>query len=156
MNNDKLQKLIIAAKKIGATALDEASATDAVDSFPTKTLKEIEEAGLLTASVSSKYGGRNLGLLPETNKALLTILKHIGSGNLVMGRVLEGHINAQILIDEFGSEAQNNVVCANAAMASPRAKAEVRPSVVFKVVVVRCDMVKTPVSGARFGHHGIY
>ena len=106
MVNTKFQELIIAAKRIGVHALDDASTTDNVNSFPTETLKEIEAAGLLIAAVSSRYGGYDVGLLPFTNTAMLTILKNIGSGNLVMGRVLEGHMNAQILINKFGTAAQ--------------------------------------------------
>lgn len=106
-NNTTLEDLVFTAKNIGITSLSEATDTDAVDAFPKKTLAEIAAAKLLSASVSSNYGGQDLGLAPGTNLALLTILKHIGSGNLVMGRVLEGHINAQILINQFGTETQN-------------------------------------------------
>ena len=103
---EALAHLLQAAQNTVQHALVEAAQTDSSDSFPQKTLAEITNAHLLTASASSKYGGADLGLLPGTNFALLTILKHIGSGNLVMGRVLEGHINAQLLIHQFGTEEQ--------------------------------------------------
>lgn len=94
------------AKIIGKESLLEASETDSNISFPEKTLVKLKSAQLLTATISEKYGGQNLGLKPGTNLAMLTILKNVGKGNLVMGRVLEGHINAQILIDQFGSDRQ--------------------------------------------------
>lgn len=98
--------LIKAAKSIAANALTVAAETDAVHLFAEKTLDEIKEAKILTASISSNFGGKDLGLKPGSNFALLQLLKIIGSGNLVMGRVLEGHINAQLLIAQFGSEEQ--------------------------------------------------
>ena len=103
---EALAYLLQAAQKTIQNALAEAAQTDSSDSFPQKTLAQITNAHLLTASASSKYGGADLGLIPGTNYALLTILKHIGGGNLVMGRVLEGHLNAQLLIHQFGSEEQ--------------------------------------------------
>lgn len=101
-----LVALIRAAQVIGESALVEAAETDDVLSFPEKTLAQLTSAKLLMASVSERYGGQNLGLVPGSNLALLTILKNLGRGNLVMGRILEGHINAQILIHQFGSEKQ--------------------------------------------------
>lgn len=101
-----LKKLLLSAKKIGTLSLEEAANTDAVDSFPEKTLYQIKSSNLLTACIPKIYGGQDLGLKPGTNSALLSILKYIGSGNLVMGRVLEGHMNAQILINQFGTDDQ--------------------------------------------------
>lgn len=98
--------MVISADEIGIASLKEAAHTDSIHSFPEITLEKLKSANLLTASIPIKYGGQNLGLVPGTNLAMLTILKNIGSGNLVMGRVLEGHINAQILINQFGSKAQ--------------------------------------------------
>ncbi len=103
---DALEALVAAAQNTIPDSLAEAAETDAVDSFPQKTLAAIRAGGLLTACIAAAYGGHNLGLVPGTNFALLRILKHIGAGNLVMGRVLEGHINAQLLLHQFGTKAQ--------------------------------------------------
>lgn len=105
----KLKELVISSQMIGNTIAAEAAATDSVDSFPKIALAKMKSENLLTASISEVYGGKNLGLKPGTNLALLTILKNIGRGNLVMGRVLEGHINAQILINQFGSKKQKKL-----------------------------------------------
>lgn len=104
----RLENLVLSAKKIGINSLVDAAESDSVTSFPEKTLAKIIEAKLLTATIPSKYGGMGLGLITGTNLAMLKILKHIGSGNLVMGRVLEGHINAQILIHQFGTKKQQH------------------------------------------------
>lgn len=105
MNKD-LGILIAAAKEISEDALTEAAVTDEVNLFPEKTLEIIKIKGLLSASIPKDFGGKNLGLETGTHFGLLQILKYIGSGNLVMGRVLEGHINAQLLIHQFGTISQ--------------------------------------------------
>lgn len=114
-SENTLETLIAAAEDAIAPALAEAAETDAVDAFPQKTLAVLQDGGLLTACVASAYGGQDLGLLPGTNFALLSILKHIGAGNLVLGRVLEGHMNAQLLLYQFGSPAQQERFARDAA-----------------------------------------
>lgn len=101
-----LSELVTASQFVSAASVSEAAETDSEQSFPEKTLAKLKSSKLLTASIPDEYGGQNLGLKPGTNLALLTILKNIGKGNLVMGRVVEGHINAQILINRFGNKKQ--------------------------------------------------
>lgn len=110
----KFSDLITSSQLIEESSLVEAAKTDSIKAFPEKTLAKLKLTGFLTASIPEKYGGRNLGLVPGTNLALLNILKNIGKGNLVMGRVLEGHINAQILINRFGSEKQKKLFAQDA------------------------------------------
>lgn len=98
--------LIKSVKEMIPYSLTEASETDSPKLFPEKTLQILKNLNLLTASVSSDFGGKNLGLKSGSNDALLTILKLIGAGNLVVGRIIEGHINAQILINQFGTVKQ--------------------------------------------------
>lgn len=114
ISRSKLAELVISAQIIGEESVAEAAETDSVNSFPEKALAKLRSSKLLTASICKKYGGQNLGLIPGTNLAMLMILKKIGSGNLVVGRVLEGHINAQILINQFGSEKQKKLFAADA------------------------------------------
>lgn len=92
-----------AVKETIPHALKEASETDSPKSFPEKTLQILKNSNMLTACISSDFGGKNLGLKVGSNHALLTILTLIGSGNLVVGRIIEGHFNAQFLIDRFGT-----------------------------------------------------
>lgn len=114
MNKSKVAKLVMSAKIIGKSSLSEAAETDSVSSFAEQTLVKIKDTELLTACLPVKYGGHNVGLLPGTNLALLEILKYIGKGNLVIGRVLEGHFNAQLLINQFGTEKQKKLFAAEA------------------------------------------
>lgn len=110
----KLSELVKSSKRICAISLEEAAITDSVKSFPKKTLVNLKSHHILTASIPKEYGGHNLGLISGTNQAMLTILKNIGKGNLVMGRILEGHINAQLLINQYGSEKQKRLFAKDA------------------------------------------
>lgn len=101
-------ELLLSCEGVAQQALLESSETDSTDSFPVKTLELLRKSPILTACISSDFGGLNLGLVPGSNFALLTLLKCIGGGNLVMGRVLEGHMNAQLLIAQFGTESQKS------------------------------------------------
>lgn len=101
-----LDDLISRAKLIADEASEEAAATDSTENFPVETLRKIAENGLLGAALPKRFGGVELGLEAGTNYALLQILKHFGRGNLVVGRVCEGHFNALLLINLFGSDAQ--------------------------------------------------
>lgn len=101
-----LENLIERAKRIGDEAFGEAAATDSIEKFPAETLRKIAENDLLLAPVSKTFGGADLGIESGTNHALLQILKHFGRGNLVVGRVYEGHFNALLLIKLFGSDEQ--------------------------------------------------
>ncbi|MCD9856652.1 acyl-CoA/acyl-ACP dehydrogenase [Epilithonimonas sp. JDS] len=110
----KLSDLVLSSQILGKASIAEAAKTDSVTSFPEKTLVKLKSSRLLTASIPEEFGGLNLGLTPGTNLALLNILKNIGKGNLVMGRILEGHINAQILINQFGNVKQKKLFSSEA------------------------------------------
>ena len=101
-----LDELILCAKQIGDESFGEAAATDSTEKFPVETLRKIAENYLLSAPLPEDFGGKNLGLESGTNHALLQILKHFGRGNLVVGRVYEGHFNALLLINLFGTNEQ--------------------------------------------------
>jgi alkylation response protein AidB-like acyl-CoA dehydrogenase len=62
-------------------------------------------AGLLTAALSPALGGVGLGE-PAAALALLQVLYHVGRGNLAVGRLFEGHVNALLLVQRFGTPAQ--------------------------------------------------
>lgn len=101
-----LEEWIMRAKKIGDESSKEAADTDSTDKFPVETLLKITENHLLSVGFPALHYGAGLGLEAGTNYALLCILKHLGRGNLVIGRVYEGHINAILLMALFGSNEQ--------------------------------------------------
>ena len=103
---DDLSKILKKTERVSLDALIEAAATDATDSFPARAFTEIADIGLLEAVIPPKYGGAGLGTKAGTTLELLTALKYLGYGNLVVGRIFEGHFNAWQLIAEFGNAGQ--------------------------------------------------
>lgn len=71
--------------------------------FPTEELQILIRAGLLGIVLPSHLGGLALGQEPGLRAVLLRVLKEIGRGNLPLGRLFEGHVNALLLLEEFGS-----------------------------------------------------
>lgn len=97
---------VAASQKISLGALREATLTDNTTSFPGETFAELAEAEITSAVFPAKYGGSGLGVEGKTSVQLLKILKSLGYGNLVVGRIFEGHFNAAQLLCEYGTERQ--------------------------------------------------
>ena len=83
----------------------DAAETDREGGFPVHSIALLHGAGLLAAPLPVGRGGESLG---DASKgvALLDTLAAIGRGNLVVGRLFEGHVNALQLIERYGSDAQ--------------------------------------------------
>ncbi|RPD47202.1 acyl-CoA dehydrogenase [Hymenobacter sediminis] len=75
--------------------------SDQEGSFPVDEFGWLREAGLLAAPLPTALGGCGLAEAASTEH-LLSVLRHIGRGNLAVGRVYEGHVNALQLISRFG------------------------------------------------------
>ena len=74
--------------------------------FPTADVAALAATGLLTAPVPRAAGGLGLGSQALGSPALLAVLRLLGHGNLSLGRLYEGHVNAWRLIATFASSAQ--------------------------------------------------
>ncbi|MEA5598896.1 acyl-CoA dehydrogenase family protein [Rivularia sp. UHCC 0363] len=74
--------------------------------FAQREFELIREADLLTAPLQASFGGWGAGFNSDVMSETLMLLKHIGRGNLAVGRVYEGHVNALQLIQTLGSEEQ--------------------------------------------------
>ena len=83
-----------------------AGAIDRHGAFPIAEFELIAKAGLLAAPLKPEFGGCGLGTEATLTGALLLLLKHLGRGNLAVGRVYEGHVNALQLIQTFGTPEQ--------------------------------------------------
>ena len=102
---DGPEKAVATAARLAPHLLARAAQTDEVGGFPTQEFAWLREAGLLTAALPPALGGVGLGE-PTATLALLQVLYHVGRGNLAVGRLFEGHVNALLLIQRFGRPAQ--------------------------------------------------
>jgi len=84
----------------------EAAALDRTGLVPPTTIRRLGEAGLLAAPLAPAAGGWGLGSAAGSTARLLELLTTIGSGDLAIGRLYEGHVNALLLIDRFGTPSQ--------------------------------------------------
>ena len=84
----------------------EAARVDADEGFPSETFQLLADKGFYRAPLAARFGGAGLGIENGTTLQLLALLKRIGSLNLAVGRVYEGHVNALQLIQTFGTPAQ--------------------------------------------------
>lgn len=91
------------AAALAPCLLENAAAIDHEGAFPTQEFRYLTEAGLLKAEVIQ---------LPTFD--LLQILWHIGRGNLAVGRLYEGHVNALQLVNWFGTPQQKTRTFAEA------------------------------------------
>ncbi len=80
-------------------------ATDQGDprEFPTDAFQQLAGYGFLTLPLSQELGGRGLGRDSGSSGALLELLSIVGWGDLSLARLYEGHLNALLLIQQFGS-----------------------------------------------------
>ena len=83
------------AAALAPCLLENAAAIDVEGAFPTQEFRWLAKAGLLNSAIVH---------LPTLD--LLRILWHVGRGNLAVGRLYEGHVNALQLVNWFGDDTQ--------------------------------------------------
>ncbi len=76
--------------------------TDSEGEFPESAFSQLADAGLLAITLP----GHDLDFTQGQTARLLQLLKRIGSANLAVGRVYEGHINALYLIHRYATPEQ--------------------------------------------------
>lgn len=79
-----------------------APATYADGGYPEREMQALRRAGLLAVTLPGEPLDQQRGHTAE----LLQLLKTVGQGNLSVGRIYEGHINALHLIAVYGTEHQ--------------------------------------------------
>ena len=102
-----LSALVAAARDAAETLADEAGEVDRTRAFPARSFRQLADAGLLAAPLATARGGLGLAT-PGALHALYAVLREVGRGSLAVGRIYEGHVNALALLDEWGTEAQND------------------------------------------------
>ncbi len=85
------------AAALAPCLLENAASIDHEGAFPTQEFRWLGEAGLLNAEIARA---------PTLD--LLRTLWHVGRGNLAVGRLYEGHVNALQLVNWFGTDAQKS------------------------------------------------
>lgn len=105
-NNLSVAEALVRASEIAEFCATNATAIDYNGAFPVKEFELIAEAGLLAAPLQPELGGLGLGINADVTWQLLMLLKQIGRGNLAVGRIYEGHVNALQLIQTFGTTEQ--------------------------------------------------
>jgi alkylation response protein AidB-like acyl-CoA dehydrogenase len=101
-----IQEALTRAVEISEYAAHNAAKIDRIGAFPVDEFQQIAAAGLLAAPLDRALGGLGFGIEASVTADLLKLLKTIGRGNLAVGRIYEGHVNALQLIQTFGTPAQ--------------------------------------------------
>ncbi|WP_216595753.1 acyl-CoA dehydrogenase family protein [Myxosarcina sp. GI1] len=109
-----LTQIIQKTKEIADFAAANADKLDKQAIFPVEEFQHFAVTGLLTAPLSRHWSGLGLGFETGHTEKLLLLLKEIGRGNLVVGRIYEGHVNALQLIQTFGTPEQIESYAADA------------------------------------------
>jgi alkylation response protein AidB-like acyl-CoA dehydrogenase len=99
------EQAVSAATAIAPRLFAQAAETDVEGGFPTQEFAWLRTAGLLTAALPAALGGAGLDA-PAATLPLLWVLQQVGRGNLAVGRIYEGHVNALLLIQQLGTAAQ--------------------------------------------------
>ena len=106
VNQLSLEACLAAAVEIADDCAANAAAIDHHGAFPVQEFKRMAEVGLLAAPLMPEFGGLGLGIDAGLTHEMLLLLKKIGWGNLAVGRLYEGHINALQLLQTFATPQQ--------------------------------------------------
>ena len=93
------------ARDVAEKAFARAADYDEDGAYPAADVIALHDSGLLTAVLPVKCGGSGL-----TGLSLSEILRSIGSGNLPLGRLFEGHVNALELVLRYGNQQRVELV----------------------------------------------
>ena len=92
---DSDKRLAELSRKLGEKSADR----DADCGFPTEAFAVLREAGLLAKPP----------IRPDEMKPLLRLLAAVGRGDLSVGRIFEGHVNACYVIARYGTDTQRKL-----------------------------------------------
>jgi alkylation response protein AidB-like acyl-CoA dehydrogenase len=99
------QTLLKAAKKFAALAFESAAETDGTGVIDRRLWAQFRHAGLAMSPFPKEFGGAGLWE-PAKYIDLCTILRMLGSADLSLTRLFEGHVNAVSLVAKYGSRSQ--------------------------------------------------
>lgn len=84
---------------------DLAAAADAAAAIDRRSFEAMRSLGLPMAPFAADYGGCDL-TDPSSTDELFDILHLVGSADLTLGRLYEGHVNAVALVERYGDRRQ--------------------------------------------------
>ncbi len=93
-------------------AFERAAATDATAVIDDAIWDEFHRSGLAMAGFAEPHGGAGLSE-PAHQGELCTVLRMIGSADLSIARLFEGHVNAISLVCRYGTPAQIKMLAAD-------------------------------------------
>ncbi|GGC66635.1 acyl-CoA dehydrogenase family protein [Chelatococcus reniformis] len=101
-----LRRLIDEARGFALRSRERAVALDTDDAFPAEDMAELAGLGLLQAPLPAACGGVGLATTAAAGREGAVVLALIGWGNLAVGRLFEGHVNAIQLVATYGTPGQ--------------------------------------------------
>ncbi|MET0365365.1 MAG: acyl-CoA dehydrogenase family protein [Sphingobium sp.] len=100
---ERAQRIVSGLAELGARY-------DAAPVFPVESMKLLRDAGLHRTFAPPEAGGEPFADRHSQYAAMLSVLRLIGRGDLSVGRLFEGHVNAMLLFDWFGTAAQHSTL----------------------------------------------
>jgi len=104
-----MRHLVDAAVETADDLRQQGPAFDRDAALPASVFLRMARAGLLAAPIGTVNGGMGLGSGKKTTGLLLEVLTAIGSGDLSVGRLFEGHVNALLLVERYGTTLQRQM-----------------------------------------------
>lgn len=96
---------VATAAAVAETLFADAAGRDAAAAFPHAALRLLHASDLMMAPFPARLGGTGL-VEPGAVDALVSVLRLVGGGDLSVGRLYEGHVNAVALVGRYGSARQ--------------------------------------------------
>src|SRR5215469_5432854 len=109
----QLQQMLRSVADMIPEMLASAPALDREPRFPTDEFTQLRLIGTTSSVVPQKYGGMALGIGEDGNLSLFELLRLLGRGNLAVGRIFEGHVNAFQLVMLYGDKVQKESAIAD-------------------------------------------
>jgi len=99
------EHLVVATAALAEEIFAGAADRDAAAVFPSDAIATLHQAGLPTAPFPPDLGGAGL-IEPVSVDTLRDVLRLLGGGDLAIGRLYEGHVNAVALVARYGTRKQ--------------------------------------------------
>jgi alkylation response protein AidB-like acyl-CoA dehydrogenase len=99
----RAQALVVRLSELGARY-------DAAPVFPVESVKMLRDAGLLRTFAPMDAGGDAFPDRESQYASMMSVLRIVGRTDLSLGRLYEGHVNALLLFDRFGTLSQRTVL----------------------------------------------